>query len=109
MADLASGIVDFAEGGLDARGKSTPFCRQAQPTPCLVEQGDTQLFLQRTDMVADGTVRQVECFGSARYATVAGHGHEGTQGIERGQAVCHVEFLYISVEENAIEVEATAS
>ena len=83
------GIFNLAERGLDALGEAAALGGQGEAAAGLVEQRDAEFLLQDADLMADRAVRQVEHFGRARHATMAGDHDKDAQGIERRQAFRH--------------------
>src|SRR5262249_58666898 len=60
-----------------------------QPLPFAVEKPQSELGLERLDLVTDGALGDKELLGCARKTLVAGRGLEGLERVERGQAARH--------------------
>ena len=89
-ADFTAGIFDLGECRLNPRRKPAALSGKGKPAPHLLEERDTQIHLQGADLMADGTVCQVERFSGARHAAVTGNRNKNTQGVKGGHAVRHV-------------------
>ncbi|KFB69520.1 MAG: hypothetical protein CAPSK01_000783 [Candidatus Accumulibacter vicinus] len=70
------------------------FARQLQCARQAVKERKTEVFLKTPDLVADGCGRHGQFLAGILETEMAGRRFEGTQRVQRGQSVSHMEEIF---------------